>query len=94
MFSSFNSLELYTACSLEEQGAMRALLEEAGIEHSVSAIDINAPRGFYPALSPDLLMTQTIHYIFYIHKRDRQAASLLLKERWSWEDPDEEEENL
>lgn len=89
MFSSFNSLEIYTAFSLEEQGALRSLLDEAGIEHSVSAMDINAPRGFYPVLSPELLMTQSIHYIFYIHKRDRQAAATLLKERWSWEEEQE-----
>jgi len=63
LFTSFNSLVVYTAHSLEEQAQLRQILEKEGIEHSVSAIDTNAPKGFYPAISPELMMTQNIEYL-------------------------------
>lgn len=86
MFTSFNSLALYTAHFLEEQASMRQFLEQAGIEHSVSAIDINAPKGFYPALSPELLLTQSIHYIFYVYKKDFAQADTYIQENWHWDE--------
>ena len=36
MFTSFNSLPVYTAHSLPEQGALRELFEKNGLEYSVS----------------------------------------------------------
>jgi len=84
MFTSFNSLDVYTAHSLEEQASMRQFLEQAGIEHSVSAIDTNAPKGFYPAISPELLLTQSIDYIFYVYKKDFETAKKHIQENWNW----------
>ncbi|MBR4016162.1 MAG: hypothetical protein IKI88_08215 [Anaerotignum sp.] len=86
MFTSFNSLPLYTAHSLEEQGALRELLEKNGIEYSVSLRDMNAPEGFYPALSPELLLTQNIAYTFLVYKKDWQKAKDLLNTQWHWEE--------
>ena len=86
MFTSFNSLTVYSAHSLEEQGQMRQLLEQAGIEYSVSAIDTNAPKGFYPAISPELLQTQAIDYIFYVRKKDFDRAKAHIQSNWHWED--------
>lgn len=85
MFTSFNSLPVYIAHSLPEQAALRAFLEEKGLEYSVSLRDDHAPKGFYPALSPELLLTQNIEYIFLVHKKDEQQAAELLKE-WHWEE--------
>ncbi len=78
MFTSFNSLVVYTAHSLEEQAQMRALMEKAQIEHSVSAIYSNAPKGLYPAISPELMMTQSVDYLFYVHKKDFEKAKKLI----------------
>ena len=86
MFTSFNSLPIYTAHSLPEQAALRALLEENGLEYSVSARDANAPDGFYPAISPDMLFTQNMEYIFLVYKKDWQKAAALLQEAWHWEE--------
>ncbi len=86
MFTSFNSLAIYTACSLEEQGQMRQFLEQANIEYSVSAVDTNAPKGFYPAISPELLLTQTIDYIFYVRKKDFDRAKAHIQSNWHWEE--------
>lgn len=86
MFTSFNSLAIYSAHSLEEQGLMRQLLEQAGIEFSVSAVDINAPKGFYPAISPELLLTQTMDYIFYVRKKDFDRAKAHIQSNWHWEE--------
>lgn len=94
MFTSFNSLPVYTAHSLPEQGALRELFEKNGLEYSVSLKDANAPDGFYPAISPDMLFTQNIEYIFLVYKKDWEKAAQILKEQWHWEDPvfsDEEE---
>ena len=88
MFTSFNSLPVYTAHSLPEQAAMRELLEKNELEYSVSAKDANAPGGFYPSLSPDMLFTQNIEYIFLVYKKDFQKAAEILKEQWQWEDPE------
>ena len=87
MFTSFNSLPVYTAQSLPEQGALRELFEKNGLEYSVSMKDANAPDGFYPAISPDMLFTQNIEYIFLVYKKDFQKAADILKEQWNWEDP-------
>lgn len=87
MFTSFNSLPVYTAHSLPEQGALRELFEKNGLEYSVSMKDANAPDGFYPAISPDMLFTQNIEYIFLVYKKDFQRAADILKEQWHWEDP-------
>jgi len=84
MFTSFNSLAVYTAHSLEEQASMRQFLEQVGIEHSVSAIDTNAPKGFYPALSPELLLTQSIEYIFDVYKKDYENAKSQIENNWHW----------
>ena len=95
MFTSFNSLPVYTAHSLPEQGALRELFEKNGLEYSVSLRDANAPDGFYPAISPDMLFTQNIEYIFLVYKKDFQKAADILKEQWKWEAPEfvfEEEE--
>lgn len=86
MFTSFNSLAVYSAYSLEEQGQMRQFLEQAGIEYSVSAMDTNAPKGFYPAISPELLLTQKIEYIFYVRKRDFDKAKAHIESTWHWEE--------
>ena len=82
MFTSFNSLVIYSAHSLEEQGLMRQFLEQAGIDYSVSAVDANAPKGFYPAISPELLFTQTIDYIFYVRKKDFDRAKAHIQSNW------------
>ncbi|WP_352400013.1 hypothetical protein [Anaerotignum sp.] len=84
MFTSFNSLAVYTAHSLEEQARMRQFLDQLGVEHSVSTMDINAPKGFYPALSPELLQTQTIDYIFYVYKKDYENAKSQIESNWHW----------
>lgn len=84
MFTSFNSQILYTAHSLPEQGALRQLLEAAGIVYSVSAIDPNAPQGFFPALSPELLLTRSIDYVFLVYKKDFATAAEVLKAQWHW----------
>ncbi len=93
MFTSFNSLPVYTAHSLPEQGALRKLFEKNGVEYSVSMKDANAPDGFYPAISPDMLFTQNIEYTFLVYKKDWQKAAEILKEQWHWEAPVFEEEN-
>ncbi|NCC15163.1 MAG: hypothetical protein EOM28_02255 [Clostridia bacterium] len=86
MFTSFNRLVVYTAHSLEEQAYMRQLLEQAEIEHSVSAIDTNAPKGFYPAISPELLLTQSMDYIFYVNKKDFDRAKNHIQAFWHWDE--------
>lgn len=86
MFTSFNSLAVYSAHSLEEQGQMRQFLEQAGIEYSVSAIDTNAPKGFYPVISPELLLTQAMDYIFYVRKKDFEKAKANINSNWHWEE--------
>ena len=65
MFTSFNSLPVYTAHSLPEQGALRELFEKNGLEYSVSMKDANAPDGFYPAISPDMRSSPRISNIFF-----------------------------
>ena len=90
MFTSFNSLVVYTAHSLEEQAQLRQLLEKEGMDYSVSAIDANAPKGFYPAISPELMMTQDIEFLFYVRKKDFDKASALLQAQWHWEAPAQE----
>ena len=90
MFTSFNSLPVYTAHSLPEQAALREVFEKSGLEYSVSIKNANAPDGFYPAITPDMLFTQNIEYIFLVYKKDWQKAADLLKE-WHWEEPTEEE---
>lgn len=85
MFTSWNSLAVYTAHSLEEQGCMRQFLEQAEIEYAVSAIDHNAPNGFYPVLSPELLITQSVDYIFYVYKKDFETAKKYIQENWHWD---------
>ena len=86
MFTFFNSLAVYAAHSLEEQAQMRQFLEQAGIEHSVAAIDRNAPQGLFPAISPELLFTQTIEYVFYVYKKDFDTAKTLIQDHWRWEE--------
>lgn len=86
MFTSFNSIPLYTAHSLAEQASLRELLEQLDIDYSVSMVDINAPKGFYPAISPELLLTQSIDYIFYVHKKDFEKAETYLQQHWNWND--------
>lgn len=86
MFTSFNSLTIYSAHSLEEQGLMRQLLEQAGIEYSVSALDTHAPKGLYPAISPELLLTQEIDYVFYVRKKDFDRAKAHIQSNWHWEE--------
>ena len=88
MFTSFNSLPIYIAHSLPEQGAMREFLEENGIEYSVSPRHANAPEGFFPTISPDMLLTQPIEYTFLIYKKDYEKTAALLDEKWHWEDPE------
>ncbi len=85
MFTSFNSLPVYTAHSLPEQAALREFFEQNGLEYSVSLKDCNAPQGFYPAISPEMLLTQNIEYIFLVYKKDWQTAADLLK-KWHWEE--------
>lgn len=84
MFTFFNSLPVYAANSLEEQGQMREFLEQAKIEHSVSAVDTNAPQGLSPVISPDRLLTQPIDFIFYVHKKDFDRTKSLIEDSWHW----------
>lgn len=84
MFTSFNSTAIYTAHTLEEQACMRQFLDQEGIEYSVSAVDTNAPKGFYPVLSPELLFTQTIDYIFYVYNKDFTKADNHIQANWNW----------
>ncbi|MDD4843223.1 MAG: hypothetical protein PHU31_02685 [Anaerotignum sp.] len=86
MFTFFNSLAVYAAHSLEEQAQMRQFLEQAGIEHSVSAVDTNAPNGLSPVISPALLLTQEIEYLFYVYKKDFDTAKGLIQKSWRWEE--------
>ncbi|WP_304507343.1 hypothetical protein [Anaerotignum sp.] len=84
MFTFFNSLTVYVAHSLEEQGKMREFLEEAGIEHSVSAVDANSPGGLSPVISPDRLLIQPIDFNFYVYKKDFDRAKSLIQDNWHW----------
>lgn len=80
MFTSFNSVELITLSSLEEQAHLRRLLTNAGIEHSVSVKDPHQTSGFFPVPDPETLMTQSMAYTFYVHKKQLQQAVSLLKQ--------------
>ncbi|CDD62584.1 unknown [Clostridium sp. CAG:505] len=47
MFTSFNSVELITVSSLEEQTKLRNLLTHGGVEHMVSVKDPHQTSGFF-----------------------------------------------
>lgn len=47
MFTSFNSVELITVSSLEEQTKLRNLLTQGGVEHMVSVKDPHQTSGFF-----------------------------------------------
>lgn len=52
MFTSFNSVELITVSSLEEQTKLRNLLTQGGVEHMVSVKDPHQTSGFFLCLTP------------------------------------------
>ena len=78
MFTSFNSVELITVSSLEEQTKLRNLLTHGGVEHMVSVKDPHQTSGFFPV--PDPMMTQSMAYTFYVHKKQLQQAVSLLEQ--------------
>lgn len=53
MFTSFNSVELITVSSLEEQTKLRNLLTHGGVEHMVSVKDPHQTSGFFPVPDPE-----------------------------------------
>lgn len=85
MFTSFNSTVIYTAHSLAEQAQLRELLDRNTISYMVSAQNLNAPEGLYPVISPDMLVTQDIDYLFYVKKKDVALAGEVIASQWHWE---------
>ena len=80
MFTSFNSVELITVSSLEEQTKLRNLLTHGGVEDMVSVKDPHQTSGFFPVPDPETMMTQSMAYTFYVHKKQLQQAVSLLKQ--------------
>ena len=80
MFTSFNSVELITVSSLEEQTKLRNLLTQGGVEHMVSVKDPHQASGFFPVPDPETMMTQPMAYTFYVHKKQLQQAVSLLEQ--------------
>ena len=80
MFTSFNSVELITVSSLEDQTKLRNLLTQGGVEHMVSVKDPHQTSGFFPVPDPETMMTQPMAYTFYVHKKQLQQAISLLEQ--------------
>lgn len=80
MFTSFNSVELITVSSLEEQTKLRNLLTHGGVEHMVSVKDPHQTNGSFPVPDPETMMTQSMTYTFYVHKKQLQQAVSLLEQ--------------
>lgn len=78
---SLHQTELICVSSLEEQGALRHLLTQHDIMHSVSVRYPQDMGGFFPVADPTSLLHQEMRYQFYVSKQDYpRAATLLQKE--------------
>lgn len=78
---SLHQTELICVSSLEAQGALRQLLSQNNIAHSVNVRYPQDIGGFFPVADPSSLLYQEMHYQFYVSKQDYpRAAALLQKE--------------
>lgn len=78
---SLHQTELICVSSLEAQSALRQLLTQNNITHSVSVRYPQDIGGFFPVADPTSLLNQEMRYQFYVSKQDyARAITLLQKE--------------
>ena len=76
---SFKSTELLTVSSLEEQSKVRSILDQNNISYTVSVRHQNDCYGFFPVVSTEEMLTQSMQYVFYVPEKEKQKAISVLQ---------------
>ncbi len=86
MITIFNRREVCITYSMQEQGEIRTLLADSGIDYSVKVVNRKSPS---PAGAGSRARTGTFgedlskmyEYIFYVHKDDMEKAKHIIQTR-------------